>query len=341
MPNRQLPADERPGSVSSDLTTSSPNFFRVPVPEQEAFTPTDNLSSLESDDQIIHEYARVVMPPMVPYEPIQIPREQTLEEILQQATESTELDQVRHLKLRVISDNVSLQRIAHYCPLLTSLTLEGSALNTLRELGCMMTSLRFLNVSRCGLRNLDGTSGLCSVTHLLANNNRIEYLDPCSYLEELEELSVQGNRIQTTYNLRCLSLCPKLRTVHLNGNPIEEENQNLDELAKRIIPHLIFINGIRLREEDVVPGRCNDDSLSSHPSTSSGSFSSMDKSLDLLNIKSATAEGGVVTGAAFITPSSASSPGPSTTRRPLSAGIKSHDVRLAFGLITRLSFQMH
>lgn len=325
MPQTQLPADDRPGSVSSDLTTSSPNFYRVPVADQGlgAFTPIDNLSSLESDDQIIHEYSRVILPPTVPYEPIQIPREQTLEEILQQATESTELDQVRHLKLCVISDNISLQRIAHYCPVLTSLNLEGSALNTLRELGCMMTNLRFLNVSRCGLRNLDGTSGLGSVTHFLANNNRIEFLDPCSYLEELEEFSAQGNCIQSTYNLRCLSLCPKLRTVHLNGNPIEEENPNLHELAKQIIPHLIFINGIRLKEEEVEAGRCNDDSLSSHPSTSSGSFSSMEKSLELLNINPPTREANSNSGAAAA--ASLSSPGPlssSLARRPLSAGTK-------------------
>lgn len=277
-----MPAQERPRTVSSDLSTSSPNFFRAPLQQDFGpFTPTDNLlSSLDSDDQVLFAPAAV----LVPYEPIPIPREPNLEEMLQEASESTELDQVRHLKLCVISENVSLQRVASYCPLLTSLNLEGSALNTLRELGCMLSNLRYLDVSRCGLRNFDGTSGLGSVTHLVANCNQIEYLDPCSFLDELEELSVQGNLVRTTYNLRCLAMCLKLRTLHMNGNPIEEEHESMQELGRQMIPSLIFMNGLRIREEPSGAGGCNDDSLSSQPGTSSsGSFSSMEKSFDALN----------------------------------------------------------
>lgn len=276
-----MPSQDHPRPVSSDLSTSSPNFFRAPQLQDFPLTPTDNLlSSLDSDDQLLFAPASVI----VPYEPISIPREPTLEQMLEEASDSTELGQVRHLKLCVISDNVSLQRVASYCPLLTRLNLEGSALNTLRELGCMLTNLRYLNVSRCGLRNFDGTSGLGSVTNLVANCNQIEYLDPCSFLDELEELSVQGNIIRTTYNLRCLAICVKLRTLHMNGNPIEEEHENMQDLARQTIPTLIFMNGVRIREDVSGEGGCND-SLSSQPGTSSssGSFSSMEKSFDALN----------------------------------------------------------
>lgn len=280
----KMPGQERPRSHSSDLSTSSPNFFRGPAPDAGPFTPIDHLSSLESDDH----YAPGALPLIIiPYEPIPIPREPTLEDILRDAApEATDLDQVKHLKLCVISDDLSMQRVAAYCPLLTSLNLEGSALHTLRELGCMLTNLRYLDVSRCNLRSLDGTSGLGSVTHLVANSNQIEYLDPCSFLDELQELSVQGNLISSTYNLHCLSLCP-LRTLHINGNPIEDEVHNLTEEAKRIIPRLIFLNGQRIRPE--AEERCSGAHFTQHSSetsssSSSGSFSSIEKSLESFNI---------------------------------------------------------
>lgn len=315
----KMPAQERPRSYSSDLSTSSPNFFRVPVPLAATFTPTENLSSLESDDL----YAAVAVPILITYHPIPIPipREPTLEEMIQEASGTTELAQVKQLKLGVISDNHSLQRIATFCPLLTSLNLEGSALNTMRELGCLMTCLRHLDVSRCGLRTLDGTSGLGSVTHLVANNNQIEYLDPCAFLDELEELSVQGNTIRTTYNLSCLSQCP-LRTLHINGNPIENV-ENFQEIAKRIIPSLIFLNGQRVREEEEeedVASRCNEESESTnHTGTSSssgsGSFSSIEKSLDSFNL-SATRDS--ASDRSNVSPGGTST---TDTGRPISAGI--------------------
>lgn len=301
-----MPAQEQPRSYSSDLSTSSPNFFRFPEPDPDPITPTDNLlSSLESDDVYV-----AVSIPIITYQPIPIPREPTLEEILQEASGTTELPQVKRLKLCVISDNLSLQRIATYCPLLTSLTLEGSALATLRELGCMMTSLRYLDVSRCGLRTLDGTSGLGSVTHLVANNNQIEYLDPCSFLDELEELSVQGNVIRTTYNFSCLSRCP-LRTLHINGNPIEEL-PNFQEAAKRIIPRLIFLNGERIREEEESGQECEEESISTGTSSSSGSFSSIEKSLDSFNLHG--------TSAPVTQPSHQPQPPANSSGRPISAG---------------------
>lgn len=265
-----MPASERPRTYSSDLSTSSPNFFRVPTFDQEPFTPTENVSSLDSDE--LNNASLHFPQPTVQYEPITIPREPTLEEILDQAAGGTNLLQVTQLKIRVVSERLSLQQIALYCPMLTSLNLEGSTLVTLRELGCMMINLKKLDVSRCGLTNLDGTTGLGSVTHLTADSNQIAYLEPCSFLDNLEELSVQGNVIRSTNNLRFLSVCPKLRTLYINGNPIEEENENFQDLAFNLIPHLIFLNGVRIREEE--GDMCNDNSLNSLNTRSSDSSGS-------------------------------------------------------------------
>lgn len=311
-----MPAHDIPRTYSSDLSTSSPNFFRGPVADPGPFTPTELFSSLESDGD--NYVAVAVAVPVMPYAPIPIPREPTLEELLREASGETELSQVNQLKLCVISDNLSLQRVAAYCPLLTSLTLEGSALATLRDLGCMMTNLLYLDVSRCGLRNLDGTSGLESVKHLVANHNQIEYLDPCSFLDELGELSVRGNNIRTTYNLHCLSRCP-LNTLNIGNNPIVEEVDNFEEVTKRIIPSLVFLNGNRIRPD--AEEECPPNELVDHHSdtTSSGSFSSLEKSLESFQRQSIETTGPSTEGGSSTTSTNARH-----QTRPSSAGIYDH-----------------
>lgn len=288
-----MPSLDCPRKYSSDdLSTSSPNFHRGPVFQDldGQFTP-EQLSSLESDDNFVPP---PLPPPILAYERIPIPREPTLEDILREATEGRVLAQVTNLRLRVITAELSLQRVAIYCPLLTSLNLQGSAVSTLRDLGCLMTNLKYLDVSQCGLRSLDGTSGLASVTHLVADSNRIEYLDPCAFLDNLQELAVRDNLIRTTYNFLCLSHCP-LRVLHMEQNPIEEAVDNLKAVAKQMLTGLIFFNGERIREEpDGHP--CQDESLSTREtssSSSSGSFSSLEKSLEPLDaINSAVVDTG-------------------------------------------------
>lgn len=97
---------------------------------------------------------------------------------------------------------------------------------------------------------------------------------------------MEGKNIQSTYNFHCLALCPSIRTLNIIGNPIEEEVLNLKEEAMRIIPQLIIFNGERVREDPVVG--CTGESIGSsyQDSTStSGGFSSREKSLDSINSK--------------------------------------------------------
>lgn len=75
-------------------------------------------------------------------------------------------------------------------PHLKVLNLEGSMLFSLRDLGCDLSSLVYLNISRCGLKSLDGTSGLSNLTELVADSNLIEDAGPCSNLPLITKLSL-------------------------------------------------------------------------------------------------------------------------------------------------------
>lgn len=75
-------------------------------------------------------------------------------------------------------------------PRLRCLSLEGSMLFSLRDLGCDLSSLVYLNISRCGLKNLDGTNGLSTLTELIADHNLIEDAGACSNIPQIRKISL-------------------------------------------------------------------------------------------------------------------------------------------------------
>lgn len=104
---------------------------------------------------------------------------------------SNDLDTLAEVHLKVSSNMLGLQRLNVFLPKLVSLNLDGSYLGSLRDLGSNL-SVKYLNISRCGLTNLDGTNGLISVQHLVADGNAITNLQPLCNLENLRILSIRG-----------------------------------------------------------------------------------------------------------------------------------------------------
>lgn len=97
---------------------------------------------------------------------------------------------IEQVKLRIISSAISLQRLPYFMPRLRCLNLEGSMLFSLRDLGCDLSSLTYLNISRCGLKSLDGTNGLSTLIELVADHNLIEDAGPCSNIPQIRKISL-------------------------------------------------------------------------------------------------------------------------------------------------------
>lgn len=110
--------------------------------------------------------------------------------IQRQVSGSNNLVTLAAIQMRVMSTMVGLHRLNVFLPALVSLNLDGSSLNSLRDLGCGLT-IKHLNVSRCGLRSFDGAAGLTAIEHLVADFNHIRDLNPLSALVELNQLSVR------------------------------------------------------------------------------------------------------------------------------------------------------
>lgn len=101
------------------------------------------------------------------------------------------LHEVTRICLKVIAREVSLQRISVYMPQLSELILDGSAISTLRDLGCGLINLKVLKVNRCGLTSLDGLMGLDTLEELYAKDNQLENVCQCTSLEDVRILDVR------------------------------------------------------------------------------------------------------------------------------------------------------
>lgn len=86
---------------------------------------------------------------------------------------------------------VGLQRLNDFMPNLKALNLDGSTLYSLRDLGCNLEVI-YLNVSRCSLTSFDGTNGLTTVQHLIADYNHISDVGSLCNLSQLHKLSIRG-----------------------------------------------------------------------------------------------------------------------------------------------------
>lgn len=107
------------------------------------------------------------------------------------ACNGSNLDTLTHIEMRVTPNVFGLHQMHIFLPNLIALNLDGSCLESLRDLGCEL-KLKYLNVSRCRLRNFDGFSGFEMVEHLVADDNEITSIIQLNGLQELHTLSLRG-----------------------------------------------------------------------------------------------------------------------------------------------------
>ncbi|XP_071809634.1 uncharacterized protein [Asterias amurensis] len=139
---------------------------------------------------------------------------------MKEMTGVDELDEVKFLEMRVDTTETSLGNFGTMVPNLKHLKLSNSIIATVRDLGTSLENLRVLWLSRCCLCDLDGMGSMSSLQELYLAYNDISDLSPCSMLENLQLLDIEGNNIDDMSQVEFLSLCPKLNTLTLEGNPV-------------------------------------------------------------------------------------------------------------------------
>lgn len=104
--------------------------------------------------------------------------------------ETEDLKTLERVHLKIKSTMICIQHLEVFLPNLVALDLDGSELSSLRDLGIHLR-IKTLNVSRCGLYNLDGTTGLTTLVELVADENHISSVGQLCNLGELQKLSLR------------------------------------------------------------------------------------------------------------------------------------------------------
>lgn len=103
-----------------------------------------------------------------------------------------DLGSVEFLEMIVDTSETSLGNFGIYLPNLRQLKLNGSHVPRIRDLGTSLCHLKILWLSRSGLIDLDGISTLNNLQELYLAYNEINDLSPCSLLENLKCLDLEG-----------------------------------------------------------------------------------------------------------------------------------------------------
>jgi hypothetical protein len=120
----------------------------------------------------------------------------------------------------VDTSETSLGNFGIYLPNLKQLKLNGSFVPRIRDLGTSLVHLKVIWLSRSGLSELDGLPTLQNLEEVYLAYNEITDISPCSLLDNLKCLDLEGNLIDDLKQVEFLNLCSKLENLTLYGNPI-------------------------------------------------------------------------------------------------------------------------
>ena len=131
------------------------------------------------------------------------------------------------LSLKIDKNFNMLNDIGYRLPNLISLDLSGSEIESIMDIGTSFNKLEKLNVSNCGLSDLNGIICFNNLKELIASNNKITDLIYIEMCEELKVIDLSNNLIEDENNLLFLNSCPKLQKIILTGNKIKQSGKNL------------------------------------------------------------------------------------------------------------------
>ncbi|XP_047989827.1 uncharacterized protein LOC125229092 [Leguminivora glycinivorella] len=232
-----------PSEISSTSTPEPQNVRPTPLFRALAMPPPEPEQPPGQDDleRRLPGYRRIV-----------IPRDLTLIELLKQssgAQSDEEVLRMREAKLRVIAEQVGLRRLPVLAPRLRELTLDGSAVATLRDLGIGLARLKILSVNRCGLTSLDGVWGLGALHELHAAGNRLRDIQLLAGLQKLHTLNLANNPIAESCRLWTLGVCDSLRNLTLRGTPFAD-TEDYRVRVETALPKLQNLDDRPLREDE-------------------------------------------------------------------------------------------
>ena len=167
------------------------------------------------------------------------------EKYLIRLTNGADLECLKHLTLLVNTSRDSLLELGDVVPNLESLVLDGSIIESVRDLGTNLTRLLSLSMNNCGLTDLDGIGVLSGLKQLSVCDNEISECSTLTMHDSIEDLVLSGNRIMDFDVSSALSSCARLRSLHLSRNPIEKAPKYRIVIGS-LLPQLKSLDGVPL-----------------------------------------------------------------------------------------------
>ena len=132
-----------------------------------------------------------------------------------------------YLSLKIDKNFNMLNDIGYRLPNLLELNLSNSDLESIMDIGTTFKKLEKLNVSNCGLGDLNGIICFQNLKELIASKNKINDLIYIEMCEEIKIIDLSYNLIEDENNLLFLNSCPNLQKIILTGNKIKFQGKNL------------------------------------------------------------------------------------------------------------------
>ncbi|KAH8065327.1 hypothetical protein JL721_8286 [Aureococcus anophagefferens] len=126
------------------------------------------------------------------------------EEKLRRAAGTRDLASVGEISLVLKSSSEFFANLGELLPNLRALTLDGSELKSLRDLGTGLRGLTFLSIADCGLCDLDGLAAFPALRELRLPQNAVTDLDRFFHHEALQVLDCSRNGCDTLMALEAV-----------------------------------------------------------------------------------------------------------------------------------------
>lgn len=132
---------------------------------------------------------------------------------------SEKLDSVDNITLKLPKNFGLLSDFGFHLNNLKHLTLTGSYIPSLNELGTSFKQLQSLNVSHCELEDLSGVICFEQLAELDASFNKIKDLIDIEMCATIEKLVLNDNDIEDEDNIYFIMSLPKLQKLNIKNNP--------------------------------------------------------------------------------------------------------------------------
>ena len=161
-----------------------------------------------------------------------------------------QLKNIKSLKAKVDTSDMTLAYLGDICPNLQILKLDYSIIHNLRDLSTRLPNLNVLYLTHCKIKSIEGISTISyNIQELYLSFNLINDISPLLDFNCLKTLDLESNSINSVDDVSLLKCCDALQNLILRGTEAAK-NPEYRSLIKKMIPQLKTLDGVEYCEKN-------------------------------------------------------------------------------------------